>query len=495
MDTKKSITIFVLISLLVGVAMVSSRQSIAQASDLAEADGITVPFSWTLTDSQGRASKTGVYAFTFALYDAKEGGNLLWSEQQSDVKVSGGKVNVELGAVTPIPASLLEEKDAQYWLAVSVRGSDERSFTDLSPRQPILLSPQSTDALACPHSHFTDYWSGTSSAYGLDVHNSGTGDGIRSNSNSTNNNYAAIWAINGSTGTAVYGSSSGGNGGYFTSNTNDGVNATTNATGMSGVYGHATNSFGVTGASTNSFGVQARGGGDSSLTDSVGDLYLDGTIGEIFANGSSGMALESNYDIRAMLDRDNNNTNEWFSVYNGAGTVIFHVDPSGNIFATGSKAGYVVDVAQNDDTVSMETGDVVVISGAGKPIVGEIPLIEVQLASTEGTGAVLGVVDTCYVTPSEHETGTSNNTNGVSCADASSFAPGDYITVVTLGSFKAIKVDASFGAIQPGDLLVASSNPGYAMVSHDPKVGTVIGKALEGLASGTGTIAVLITYQ
>jgi hypothetical protein len=72
---------------------------------------------------------------------------------------------------------------------------------------------------------------------------------------------------------------------------------------------------------------------------------------------------------------------------------------------------------------------------------------------------------------------------------------GEYVSVVTLGAFKAIKVDASYGAIQPGDLLTASPNPGYAMRADDPRLGTVTGKALGGLEEGTGTIPVLVTLQ
>ena len=35
------------------------------------------------------------------------------------------------------------------------------------------------------------------------------------------------------------------------------------------------------------------------------------------------------------------------------------------------------------------------------------------------------------------------------------------------------------GKVKKGDMLVTSARPGYAMVSHDPKIGTVIGKSLE----------------
>jgi hypothetical protein len=60
------------------------------------------------------------------------------------------------------------------------------------------------------------------------------------------------------------------------------------------------------------------------------------------------------------------------------------------------------------------------------------------------------------------------------------------------GTIVPCKVDASYGAIQPNDLLVASPTSGHAMRAGDsPQMGTVIGKALEPLAAGTGTIRVL----
>lgn len=57
------------------------------------------------------------------------------------------------------------------------------------------------------------------------------------------------------------------------------------------------------------------------------------------------------------------------------------------------------------------------------------------------------------------------------------------------------KVTTENGPIQPGDLLVTSSTPGHAMRDENPRAGTIIGKALEPLASGNGTIRVLVTLQ
>ncbi|MBN2390920.1 MAG: hypothetical protein JXR84_09360 [Anaerolineae bacterium] len=61
-----------------------------------------------------------------------------------------------------------------------------------------------------------------------------------------------------------------------------------------------------------------------------------------------------------------------------------------------------------------------------------------------------------------------------------------------------VKVTAENGAILPGDLLVASSTPGYAMkAGPNPPQGAVIGKALEKLdvSQGKGVIKMLATLQ
>lgn len=59
------------------------------------------------------------------------------------------------------------------------------------------------------------------------------------------------------------------------------------------------------------------------------------------------------------------------------------------------------------------------------------------------------------------------------------------------------KVSAENGPIHPGDLLVTSSTPGHAMKGTDRNrmLGAVVGKALEPLVEGIGTIQVLVTLQ
>jgi hypothetical protein len=59
------------------------------------------------------------------------------------------------------------------------------------------------------------------------------------------------------------------------------------------------------------------------------------------------------------------------------------------------------------------------------------------------------------------------------------------------------KVTAENGRIEVGDLLVASSKPGYAMKGTNRRrmFGAVVGKAMEPLQSNTGVIEVLVTLQ
>ncbi len=70
-----------------------------------------------------------------------------------------------------------------------------------------------------------------------------------------------------------------------------------------------------------------------------------------------------------------------------------------------------------------------------------------------------------------------------------------YRVAVALAGIVKCRVDATFGAIWPGDLLVTSPTPGHAMRTDAPLPGTMLGKALASLEEGTGKINVLVTLQ
>ena len=59
------------------------------------------------------------------------------------------------------------------------------------------------------------------------------------------------------------------------------------------------------------------------------------------------------------------------------------------------------------------------------------------------------------------------------------------------------KVDASYGAIEPGDLLTTSPTTGHAMkvTDHSKATGAILGKAMTALESGRGLVLVLVSLQ
>jgi len=75
---------------------------------------------------------------------------------------------------------------------------------------------------------------------------------------------------------------------------------------------------------------------------------------------------------------------------------------------------------------------------------------------------------------------------------------GQYDFDVALAGRVYCNVDATYGAIQPGDLLTTSPMPGYAMkvTDHEQAQGAILGKAMQPLKQGEkGQILVLVTLQ
>ena len=72
----------------------------------------------------------------------------------------------------------------------------------------------------------------------------------------------------------------------------------------------------------------------------------------------------------------------------------------------------------------------------------------------------------------------------------------DNAVPVALNGIVPCKATAENGAIKPGDLLVASTKPGYAMkAGKNPPVGAVIGKAMGKLEKGKGIVKVLVMLR
>jgi hypothetical protein len=146
---------------------------------------------------------------------------------------------------------------------------------------------------------------------------------------------------------------------------------------------------------------------------------------------------------------------------NSAGTFVGGSDFAESLPAVGGKRGY-------------EPGDVVVASTRRPGAV---------LRSTRpNDAAVMGVYSTRPAVLGADK-------GGVTRVGA------DEIPVAITG-IVPVKVTAANGAIRPGDLLVTSREPGRAMrASANPRVGTVVGKALGALPRGRGTIRMLVMLR
>ena len=160
----------------------------------------------------------------------------------------------------------------------------------------------------------------------------------------------------------------------------------------------------------------------------------------------------------------------------GTSTPAAKLHVAGNVTVDGNIGARYQDVAEWVRTTERLSAGTVVVIGAGETNV-------VEASSRPYDIAVVGVV---------------SPQPGIVLGEA---AP-DKVLVAQSGRVR-VKVDASYGAIRQGDLLVTSPTPGVAMRSEPLDVGgasfhrpgTLLGKALEALPSGQGEILVLLTLQ
>ena len=171
--------------------------------------------------------------------------------------------------------------------------------------------------------------------------------------------------------------------------------------------------------------------------------------------------------------------------------VKFRVNGNGEVTADGSFTGGGADLAEmiavSAGAHTAEPGDVMVIDTASKQAV--------AVAWEARSALVVGIYSTKpgFVASTRDWDKQGLEEAGSYTMDemAEEF---DEIPLAVIGIVPC-KGSAENGPIAVGDLLVTSGTPGHAMRDSDPAIGTVLGKALEPLAGGTGVIKVIVTLQ
>jgi hypothetical protein len=269
-----------------------------------------------------------------------------------------------------------------------------------------------------------------------------------------------------------------------TTGTTRGIYALTNSPGGTAITGYSYTTAagggatGVSGLTNASLGNGVKGfsqsldGGHGVYAQSKGPGYLGAALWAQ-ADHTSGIAIwGKNTSDDSTLVLENYGAGDLIKAFTpSVGELRFRVDNNGRVYADGGYAAEAADMAEMlTATDDLEAGDVLVIGVNGS-----------LARSTQAfQTSVVGV----YSTKPGYVGGYSEG------AGSEGRVP------LAVAGIVPVKVCTENGPIQPGDLLVSASMPGYAMrAGDDPAPGTVIGKALGSLAESQGLIQMLVMLR
>src|SRR5882724_4768623 len=259
----------------------------------------------------------------------------------------------------------------------------------------------------------------------------------------------------------------------------------------------------VRNASSGSTYFYIRGDGNAGIgtTSPLAKFHVEGAAstyaGYFHGNLASGQSLG------VLIDAGANTSDYPFRVRSYNSVDYFAVRGDGNVGIGTPSPGQKLDVVGNINVSGTGAGNITAsgtINAKYQDVAEWVPASE-QLSA--GTVVVLDSSKSNQVTSSSvsYDTrvaGVVSEQPGIALGEKSE----GKVLVATTGRVR-VKVDASKGAIHIGDLLVTSDVPGMAMKSEPMMIGgrqlhapgTLIGKALEPLEKGSGTILVLLSLQ
>ncbi len=471
----------------------------------------------------------GDYQFSFALYDAAAAGAQVGATLTQVIAVTDGlfTASLDFGSVF---------NGAALYLEIGVRPAGSADpFTALSPRQALTAAPYAHtlrpgadvvgavagDAVLWAHntaaSGSTSYAlrgetnttsSSAAAVYGRITSTSpgGFSAGVRGVNEGTGGNGIGVWGSQNGGGWGLYGTSVTGYGGYLTAS----------SAGGSGLY--------VRAGSNNDADIVL--GGNNS-TDDDGRIISDPNYSgsDIFLISNDAVVMQLDADTGAAEDAD-------FTIQDKAANTIFNFDEGGQFAMFEPGVGEMVEIvttelgndgaqltlrnAAGQATIILDaefnaggdgriTTEVLQITGGSDlseqfdirsgvnrtaPKAGYVVRIdadnpgELVVSSQAYDRTVAGVVS-----------GAGDVQPGMLMGQQGTEADGQYPVALTGRVY--VWVDASYGAVEPGDLLTTSNTAGHAMkvTDYDQAQGAVLGKAMTGLASGRGLVLVLVSLQ
>ncbi|HKQ78451.1 MAG TPA: hypothetical protein VJ810_32425 [Blastocatellia bacterium] len=178
----------------------------------------------------------------------------------------------------------------------------------------------------------------------------------------------------------------------------------------------------------------------------------------------------------------------WFGIYDVTRNAIrLRIDQTGLVVVKALQIEGGADFAENFDvSEALEIGEATTIRVNAGLVVSIDPTNpgKLQISEQAYDRRVAGIIS-----------GAGGVKPGMMMSQAGTLADGQH--PVALSGRVYCWVDASQGAIEPGDLLTTSATPGHAMKAVDPAKaqGAIIGKAMTGLKEGKGLVLVLVTLQ
>jgi len=457
------VSIFIGIVLLVAVGASSARAQESNPQDVSGGGGpgLMIPlFTYQGQLKNSASPVNGACDFKFSLWDMDSGGGVQIGvdDEQPAIPVTNGIFTVLLNTNAQFnPLNNSAFQGDRRWLETSVRcPAGSGSYTTLAPRQPISAVPYALTLAPGPSGSRV-----TGSAYQvLKVVNNTTASGIPA-------------AVTGEMTASLDGV------GVYGSNTNN----ATSSTGI-GVWGRSYSVAGM-GVRANGYNgsvgvyAEASGGGAGLYAKSNGvNVFHPALFAENTNTATSepaGVAIFGlNHGGDTAIVAQNTGTGDVYRAISANGqTVTFRVDNSGHVSAPSATLNGGSDLAEQ-----------FAVSGAA-PEAGTLMVLDadhpgqLKPSSAAYDPKVAGVVS-----------GAGGLEPGLTLAEESG-AP------IAIGGRVYVNAEALSTPIHVGDLLTSSDLAGYAMKAADPArtQGTVIGKAMSNLESGTGLVLVLVNLQ